>query len=1271
MEMTQAEMKKWIRFMGFLPEDNHDDIFYKIYADFQNYIIRINFKSKIIEYRPTDVTEENGITWENASTCKLLKAESFVVLECVDKLLKKGYAPNSIILEKVYPLGRKLKGRLDIIVTDDEKKSYLMIECKAWGIEYEKEYKKMLRDGGQLFSYYANDRSVRYLCLYTSRLMGESIEYKNDIVPVDDRWAELANVKEIHEHWNKNFKDNGIFEEWSNAYDIEIKALTRGRLKALTKDDSGRIFNQFAEILRHNVVSDKPNAFNKVLNLFICKIMDEDKNGGEQVGFQWLENDTAESLQIRLNDLYKKGMKRFLGIEVIDFSDDEIDMQLSNVNDKGTLDMMKKMLTKLRLQKNSEFAFIEVYDEKSFLINAHIVREVVELLQPYQFRYNRKQQFLGDFFERLLNTSMKQEAGQFFTPVPICRYIILSLPIREFIEKNIQIGEANVLPSVIDFACGTGHFLTEYMDSVQNIIESLDVSIAKPSVRKKLNAWRDYDKYDWAKEYVYGIDADYRLVKSSKVSLFLNGDGEANIIRANGLDHFRNSKDYKGLLKVISSDNSQDNGQFDILIANPPYSVNAFKATVENGKESFELYKYLTDNSSEIECLFVERMKQLLKTGGYAGIILPNTILNGTGIYMAAREIILKYFKVKAITELGPSTFMAANVNTVILFLERRADTDYKQIMSAVNNFFEYPKDMTVLGIEKVFSKYVSQVYGVGFEDYISLANRQGSLALQEMEFIKEYKRWFYSLPDIVKMQDQRAFKEKTEQEQRKELEQIFYDRMFAVEKDKMLYFILTYQQQTVVVRTGEKQHEKSFIGYKFSDSRGHEGIQMLPEGTKLYNEDDILDSKRANSYIYRTFLGEKVQVDGDMSDNVFIGSVNDMIDFQTIQFKKNIFLNFQRKQEIKKWIYPAVRVGNILIPSNEKEERIDSSQLLEAGDYPVISQNSKTFIDGYCTGIEPIKKLPAVLFGDHNCMLKYIDFPFVRGGDGTQIMRCSDEFIPKYFYYALKSQMEYITNMGKYERHYKYLKELYIPCPNLKKQSEIVKALELEEREAECTERKITEKLSAIENIKEDIVMAYPKTQKLRQIAEINPDRPGRDEYDGEMLVSFVEMASVSEMGYIDHMEEKQYKEALSGGYTFFRDEDIILAKITPCMENGKCAFVRGLTNSMGFGSTEFHVIRANKGVILPQFLFLALNKESVRKEAKQQMTGKSGHRRVPQRYYEELQIPIAPIDEQKNILNEVVLLEEQIQQLRGKKVRIVERKKKIFEQYLKNETA
>ncbi len=559
---------------------------------------------------------------------------------------------------------------------------------------------------------------------------------------VDHQWKELNNQKEIFDHWNKNFKDNGIFEEWTNAYDVEIKALTRGRLRELTEEDSGRIFNQFAEILRHNVVSDKPNAFNKIFNLFLCKIVDEDRKPADELKFQWLESDTDEELQKRLSDLYKQGMREYLTKEVTDYNDEQVAEKLYALEPE-VREQIKDMFTRVRLHKNNEFAFKEVFDEKSFRENAIVVREVVELLQPYQIRYGHKQQFLGDFFELLLSTGIKQEAGQFFTPVPIAKFIILSLPIKELIERKIDSDETNFLPYIIDYAAGSGHFLTEVMDEIQKIIETINPSKQKPSVKSKLNSWREAS-FDWCFDYIYGIEADYRLVKTAKVSCFLNGDGLANVIHADGLDSFQKSPEYKGKLKEASQEDKKENRQFDILVANPPYSVSAFKNTLKFGEESFELYNRLTDDSSEIECLFIERTKQLLKTGGWAGIILPSSILSNSGIYTEAREIILKYFDIKAITEFGSNTFMATGTNTVTLFLERKTNNHWKKIETPVKFFFENPNEATINGIKKAFSQYVQEVFeGVKLTDYMTLINKNPNEAIQRHERFIEYKTWF------------------------------------------------------------------------------------------------------------------------------------------------------------------------------------------------------------------------------------------------------------------------------------------------------------------------------------------------------------------------------------------------------------------------------------------------------------------------------------------------------------------------------------------------
>lgn len=1064
--------------MGFLPEDGVSNIYFKKYVMHSNYIIRVNFNTSKIEYRENDVSEEDGIKCGDLTTSNFENSENFVVLECINRLLEKGYAPKNLYLEYKFPLGRNEKGKLDILVFDNDGKAYLMIECKTWGTEFSKETKKMLKNGGQLFSYYVQDKATKYLCLYTSRYNQNEIEYKNNIIKVDEEWAELTNQKEIHDHWNKNTKDNGVFEEWANAYDVEIKALVRSRLLPLTKDDSGRIFNQFAEILRHNVVSDKPNAFNKILNLFICKIIDEDKNDNEQVEFQWLENDTDESLQIRLNDLYKQGMHRFLDIDVTDFSDNDIANTLENIGDSNTQKAIKEMFVKLRLQKNPEFAFIEVYDDTSFKLNAKVVREVVELLQPYQFRYGHKQQFLGDFFELLLNTSIKQEAGQYFTPVPITRYIVSSLPIKEMIENKLKANDAEMLPTVIDFACGTGHFLTEYMDKVQSIIEDeIDISKAKPIARKKLQGWIDYDKFGWASDYVYGIDADYRLVKSSKVSSFLNGDGEANIIRANGLDHFEKSKEYKGKLKSTTNEDRRNNAQFDILIANPPYSVNAFKSTVKYGAESFELFDKLTDKSSEIECLFIERMKQLLRVGGYAAIILPSSVLSNTGIYTATREILFKYFKIVAITKFGSNTFMATNTNTVTLFLKRRSNSDYKIVETAVNSFFDKPKDVTVLGIEKAFSKYVSAVYdNISLEDYISFINRKPNGNFLKEEIYDDYYAWFNNQANVKKLIGSKAFKLLSEEEQNKELGNLFFEKVLNIEQEKIVYFLLSYGQKTVLTKVGEKQEEKAFLGYEFSKSRGHEGIKMLSEGTKLFDENDQFNSKKANYYVYSSFQNVYPEIDEGLQNNISVVESYELINLKKIPFEKIVNLNANVKLVFDTQ-YPRERLKRnydiIKGITYDKDDQVyrETSNVILTADNITLNNNfevtKKVFLDESFKANEAAKLNKDDIFicmssgsRSHVGKVAYIseEVPYYAGGfmgiiRENEFGEKAHNLLPKYVFSILSSYntRTYMSNICT-GANIKNLNDsdvdIKIPIPPTKVQEKIINEIELVETE-------------------------------------------------------------------------------------------------------------------------------------------------------------------------------------------------------------------------------
>ena len=111
-------------------------------------------------------------------------------------------------------------------------------------------------------------KSRDILMLYASQLQGKNVEFKNIIVKIEDDYRQAGNVKDFFERWNKLPKTNGIFDSWVTPYEFQSKALTKNDLKVLKQEDSSFIFNRFLEILRHNVVSDKPNAFNKIFTPF-------------------------------------------------------------------------------------------------------------------------------------------------------------------------------------------------------------------------------------------------------------------------------------------------------------------------------------------------------------------------------------------------------------------------------------------------------------------------------------------------------------------------------------------------------------------------------------------------------------------------------------------------------------------------------------------------------------------------------------------------------------------------------------------------------------------------------------------------------------------------------------------------------------------------------------------------------------------------------------------------------------------------------------------
>lgn len=162
---------------------------------------------------------------------------------------------------------------------------------------------------------------------------------------------------------------------------------------------------------------------------------------------------------------------------------------------------------------------------------------------------------------------------------------------------------------------------------------------------------------------------------------------------------------------------------------------------------------------------------------------------------------------------------------------------------------------------------------------------------------------------------------------------------------------------------------------------------------------------------------------------------------------------------------------------------------------------------------------------------------------------------------------------------------------------------------------------------------------KKLSDCCEINPSKNKDMRLYDELLVSFIPMSSISNTGAISTSEVKLYRE-VKNGFTYFTEGDVLFAKITPCMENGKGAIAKGLCNGIGFGSTEFHVLRPKFKESNSFWLYVLTSFDAFRVAAASHMTGSAGQRRVPSSFLENFKTSIPPVslqDKFENIVKQI----------------------------------
>ncbi|EPD5825834.1 N-6 DNA methylase [Campylobacter coli] len=1323
----------------------------------ENYVKTINNYTLLIDYKSQSINYPKEIKIHDKTTSNFSHPENFVVFECVHRLLEKGYKAEHLELEPKWNLGRDKKGgKADILVKDNEKNPYLIIECKTTdskNSEFIKEWNRMQEDGGQLFSYFQQEKGVKYLCLYASDF-SDKLEYKNYIIQAYDNeeylkekelqnsYKKSNNNIELFKTWKESYElqyfKQGIFEANVNAYKILEITPTFDNLKELKEEGK---YHEFAKILRKHNISGKENAFDKLVNIFLCKIYDETFNKNNlKFGYFGVMADTYANMQDRLMWLYKEAMKEFLGEKITFVSNEDIEKDFKQLKIKTLKEVMQNYIKELKFYSNNDFAFLEVHNKELFLKNALVLKEIVELFANYKLTQNSTNQFLGNLFELFLQKGMKQDEGQFFTPIQICEFIMYSLPLQEMLSKNSK------ALRVIDYACGAGHFLNTYANELKRYLTE-----------------------DELKEHyknIYGIEKEYRLSKVSKVSSAMYGQNEINILYADALASFElaNTNNLEG----EKAKPQIESNSFDLLIANPPYSVKGFLETLSD--KSKNTYKLFNDDinietNNSIECFFCERANQILNDNAKAAIILPSSILNKDSIYKNTREILFQNFDFIAIVELGNQTFGATGTNTIILFL-RKKET-FKQENHLISQDYSLIKERieaeNLKDNESFYQNYLSAYCDFRKFDkelYSNFLNGNLDSKLAELEAFKDYRNAFRQTSDYKRLKESKIYKESKDKQDLEDKAFLAYTQ--AIEKDKLLYFCLSLNQEVLIIKSpSDIKEQKKFLGYEWSNRKGDEGLKELHEPylSPLFERGNPQNETKLNTLIYKSFLNTLDVIPQELQIYATKARLVDMMDFEKVEFNKAISLNPKTQREEIKSQYPLVKLkicGDFFMGGTPSRKNINywngDIKWLTISDYSnrqvIMDTKEKITREGFKNSNAKMIQKGAVVVS----IYATIGRVGILGEDMTTNQAIvaiipNEEFINKYLMYAIdyfKFQLynEVITT-SQQNINLGILQNMVIPKPPLEIQKQIVAECEkveeqyntirmsieeyqnlikailqkcgiiddgggyelnsilenlqklefkldfnlllslIEEQishsevlveETQSKERK--QDFNAFKNFSKTIqellqtLSTPPKdgwkriSLKNEQYIELNPSKKEISKLDENMLVSFIEMASVSDKGYIQSKIDRSLNEVRKG-YTYFIENDILIAKITPCMENGKCAIAKNLTNNIGFGSTEFHIFRAKTGLD-SSFLFYNLNQQNIREKAALAMTGASGHKRVPISFYENLTIPLPPLEIQEKIVQNIELVEQQIDFLNLKLELLEKEKEKILQKYL-----
>lgn len=453
---------------------------------------------------------------------------------------------------------------------------------------------------------------------------------------------DLKFIAEMHDEWGQvDICDYTDFPSFGQSLEDLILQGDKAMPRKPANESLVKTFKRCHDYIYGNE-GMKKTAFWELLNLIFCKLYDEKRRFTEA----------------KRGVSYRR--KFWVGA-----------MEQNTEEGKAAV---AKRIKNLFAELKEDGSFNDVFDgnEQINLSDAGLAKVAAEL-SKYSF-LDATVDVKGTAYETIVSNTLKQEAGQFFTP-------------RNIIKCMVEMLDPDENTRVLDPACGSGGFLVMVLDHVRHkIVKRLYPELDDLHLEAKLNTPEVNDlTREYAEKMIFGFDFDPDLKKAARMNMVMAGDGHSNIFNINSLDYphgdkpdvskiasavmhsIQNSAD-KDFNFATADDNAQ--GKFDMIFTNPP-----FGAKVEVDPAIIERAGYeLQSNAPEV--LFIEQCYRFLKPGGKMAIVLPDGILGNPNMEQT-RIWILRHFKLLASVDLPVETFLPqVGVQASLLFLQKKTSTE-------------------------------------------------------------------------------------------------------------------------------------------------------------------------------------------------------------------------------------------------------------------------------------------------------------------------------------------------------------------------------------------------------------------------------------------------------------------------------------------------------------------------------------------------------------------------------------------------------------------